>query len=371
MGTRTYSSYSADLDISPRYHPQDGAESFTLPTFLTPVDYAAALPSELHKHYEGLLPVHPDTLAVVPFDGEPGPPLTVVPSANARTVFVSAVGGEPVAPHFLKLHYPRRLSRFTRRLLRPTIELHLWVARHLVDAGLPVLPEVGGGWVGGDPSSAWGFLVRAARPVTGGRTYTVPVFALYGQDRHAPSDPTLLEQVVERSGELATPFVAQRIVAPMVRLWVEALLRTGCPLETHGQNTLFGFDLDPVATSVLYRDSAVYVDAVLRARLGLPGPLPPANVIPRDVPMAAEEVFSLTYDSFMGHHCLDYVAALSHARLGVRPGVLQATARDAFAAATAGAPGGLLPRSVYYYDDVLYDDGDWKLVDLGEAPTWR
>jgi hypothetical protein len=309
--------------------------------------------------------VHPDTLAVLPVSGEPGPPITAVPSANARTVFVTAVDGHPVPPHFLKLHYPRRLSRFTRRLLRPTIEEHLWVARHLVAAGLPVLPEVGGGWIGTDPSTAWGFLVRDARPVTGERRYTVPVFALYGGDVQAPADPSLLEQLVERSGEPATAFVAERIVAPMVRLWVDTLLRTGCPPETHGQNTLFAFDLEPFATSILYRDSAIYVDATLRARLGLPGPLPPTNVIPRDVPMAADEIFSLTYDSFMGHHCLDYVAALSAARLGVSPAALHAVARDTFAAP------GLLPPTVFYYDDVLRDDGDWKLVDTGVAPIWR
>src|SRR5215475_705806 len=76
---------------------------------------------------------------------EPGPTLTVVPSANVRTVFVVRHGSSPVVPHFVKLHYPRRLSRFTRRLRRPIISVQLWVAAELLRVGTPVLPEVGAG----------------------------------------------------------------------------------------------------------------------------------------------------------------------------------------------------------------------------------
>ena len=89
-----------------------------------------------------------------------GPAITVVPSANVRTVFVTAIDGGRVEPHFLKLHYPRRLSRFTRRLRRPIIGLQLWVADELARIGAPVLPEVAGGVLGDDARQAWGYLVR-------------------------------------------------------------------------------------------------------------------------------------------------------------------------------------------------------------------
>jgi hypothetical protein len=381
VGTRTYSSFAGDLDIDPAYHPQLGRRSFTLPSFAVP-DTAGeyrtnAVPSPLHPLYRRgesfVLPVHPDALSAVgPVEYPPGPVLEVVPSANARTVFVERIDGVPVPPHFVKLHYPKRLSRFTRKLRRPVIELQLWVADELVRAGLPVLPEVGGGYV--EPGG-WGFLVRsatfsgsgAAGP-PGGR-YTVPLFALYGHDYHAPGDPTLLEQLVMAAGEPPARYVAERIVEPMVRLWVRGVRRTGCPLETHGQNTLFSFSPDGTETRIGYRDSAVYVDAPLRASLGLTRALPPANVIPRDVPMAPEEVFSLTYDSFMGHHALDYVAALAAARFGVSEHRLHEAARAAFADESGGRIA--LPATTFYYDDTLHDDGDWKLVDTGVAPTWR
>jgi hypothetical protein len=378
VGTRTYSSFSADLDISPQYHPQLGTPSFELPTYRVPPglgEYRTnAIPSTLHHLYAGeaglLLPVHPNAL-----DGMdrtdlahclPGPALEVVPSANARTVFVKRIGGQAVEPHFVKLHYPRRLSRFTRRLRRPVIELQLWVAEELQSAGLPFMPEVGGGWIGDSPTEAWGFLVRALDEGVG---YTVPLFALYGKDLHRPDDPTLLEQLIEASGQDPESFVSKRVINPMVRMWVRAALTTGCPLETHGQNTLFSFTPDGSETEIRYRDSAIYVDGALRNRIGLQRDLPPTNVIPRDVRMAPEEVFSLTYDSFMGHHALSYVADLARDRFGVAADLLHESARETFAA--EGGADLNLPNATFYYDDTLYDDGDWKLVDTAMPPVWR
>jgi hypothetical protein len=381
VGTRTYSPYAGDLDIADEYHPQRGAATFELPTFRVPAGHGtyrrAAPHAGLHQVYADgpgfLLPVHPNTLDSPDLLGRdallgcaPGPALTVVPSANARTVFVTAVAGEPVEPHFVKLHYPRRLSRFTRRLRRPVIELQLWVSDDLIRAGTPVLPEVGGAWF--DPGlgdEAWGFLIRAARPLHDAPASTIPLFALYGRDLHAPDDPTLLEQLVPAFGEDPADFVTDRIVVPMVRLWSAAVHATGCPLETHGQNTLFAFDVATRRTEVLYRDCAIYVDSALRAARALPGGLPPANVIPRDVPLATDEVFSLTYDSFMGHHALSYVAALANRAWGVPERHLHEAARAAFTAPD------LLPPTVFYYDNVLYDNNDWKLVDTGRPPLWR
>ncbi|GAA3291765.1 hypothetical protein GCM10020218_065240 [Dactylosporangium vinaceum] len=379
VGTRTYSPYAADLDIAERYHPQRGAATFTLPTFRVPTNLGGHhdTGSPLAAHYRDgdtlLLPVHPNTLDSpglaardVLLSLEPGPALTAVPSANARTVFITEAAGRPVEPHFVKLHYPRRLSRFTRRLRRPVIDLQLWVSADLRRAGTPVLPEVFGGWLdAGLGDDAWGFLVRAARPDTPAPRWTVPLFALYGRDLAAPADPPLLQQLVDAFGEPPADFVATRIIAPMVRLWCDTVVATGCPLETHGQNTLFTFDAGTRRTAVVYRDCAVYVDSHLRAAANLPGGLPPANVIPRDVPLAADEVFSLAYDSFMGHHALNYVAALAATVWGVDEATLHAAARAAFTTPQ------LLPASTYYYDNVLYDNGDWKLVDTGRPPRWR
>ncbi|MEU0571223.1 IucA/IucC family C-terminal-domain containing protein [Nonomuraea sp. NPDC005983] len=399
-GTRSYSQFSEFLDISDAYHPQRGERRFTVPTFRVPASRGEFLRNrvksavvDLYRDGDGfLLPVHPETLTAPHLPGRDelltcgrGPDLRVVPSANARTVFVERVGGEPVEPHFVKLHYPKRLSRFTRRLRRPIISLQLWVAEELMGIGLPVLPEVAGGVLGDDPEEAWGFLIRETHARAGviiapdgappddlgadPLHRTVPLFALYGGDVRRPDDPPLVEQLVARSGEDPAEWLARRVVTPMVELWLRAALRTGCTLELHGQNTLLAFDVDGRRSAVLYRDCALYVDPETRRRQGLDGQLPPVNVISRDIHLPREQVFSLTYDSFMGHHALERLAQVASERLGVEPGRLRRAARDAFAGhGGAAAP---LPGSVFYYEDRLRPGGRWHLVDTGRPPAWR
>lgn len=380
-GTRTYSQFSADLDISRRYHPQLGDPSFWLPTFRVPDSAGSYLPgsaSKLHALYRGddwlLLPVHPDTLADphLPRRSEllacrPGPPMEVVPLANARTVLVRRIGDRPVEPHFLKLHYPRRLSRFTRRLRQEMIVLQLWVSRQLAAARVRFLPEVGGG-VLGDDAQAWGYLLRERQLAGGSLQFTVPLFALYGQDLRAPDDPSLLEQLVARSGLPADEFLARRIVAPMVRMWWRIARRTGCLPEPHGQNTLVTFAADG-QVRIGYRDCGVYVDPGLRAAAGLAGELPPRNVISADVRVPAGQVASLVYDTFLGHHTLSYLVALARDRLGVDEARLQRVARETFQ--RHAVPDLTWPKTTFCYDDRLRPDGAWQLADTGHPPHWR
>jgi hypothetical protein len=384
VGTRSYSTFAADLEISEEYHPQRGRDTFTVETFVVPDGLGTYLGngmgSGLHELYRRdgafLLPVHPDTLTLdglLGFDRlrgcARGPRLTVAPTANARTVLVTAADGAPVPPHFVKLHYPRRLSRFTRRLRRPIIELQLWVSAELARVEVPFLREVGGGVFGDDPHEAWGFLLREARPAGPAPAYLVPLFALYGGDYRRPGDPTLFEQLVERSGAPAEEFLVERVVRPMVALWLTVAGESGCAPEMHAQNTLFGFAAQGTETGIVYRDCGIYVDPAVRRDRSLPPALPPVNVISRDVPFPREQVFSLVYDSFMGHHALAYLAELAGQRFGVPPHALHAAARAEFAGRSAGRPP--LPDTVFYYDEALHPDGQFRLVDTGERPLWR
>jgi Ferric iron reductase FhuF-like transporter len=382
-GTRTYSRYAADLEIAPQFHPQHGTPRFDVPTFWVDPErgryLVGAIPSALHRRYRSgesfLLPVHPETLTEPAVRDElagcrPGPPIEVVPSANARTVFVVGVDRAPVEPHFLKLHYPKRLSRFTRRLRWQVIALQLWVAEELWRVDAPFLPEVGGGVLGHDPVEAWGFLVREARVRDASALpVTVPLFALYGHDVRAPADPSLLEQLVDHSGQSAEAWITGRLIEPMISLFVDVLLRTGCALELHGQNTLLCLGDDLRSTRLAYRDCAIYVDPAIRADRGLTRALPPRNVISLDVRKPREQVFSLVYDCFLGHHTLDFIARLAAERFGVDPAALHRFARRAFADRAGGEP--LLPPTVYYYDDQLHAGGEWRLVDTGAPPRWR
>lgn len=386
VGTRGYSPYSADAEVSQRYHPQRGAESFALPAFWISDAQGTflgnGLRSSLHRLYREpgrfLLPVHPDTLTFPGLPGrddlracEPGPRLLVSPTANTRTVLIRQIGEAAVEPHFVKLHFPRRLSRFTRRLRRPIIELQLWVADELDRIGAPFLPEVGGGVFGTDPDEAWGFLLRECAPRDhGGPPMTVPLLALYGRDHHHPDEPTLLEHLVAVSGEQPAAFVAGRIIEPIIRLWSRIARQTGCCAEMHGQNTLFQFTPDAARTRIVYRDCGIYVDPVVRAQCRLDRRLPRVNVISADIAVPREQVWSLVYDSFLGHHVLDRLAALLNERYGVSPRELQCAARRCFATYCGQTPA-LLPDTVHYYDNTVLDAGNWRLVDTGRPPSWR
>lgn len=384
-GTRTYSRFSGQAEVSERCHPQRGAGSFPLPTFRVPDRLGSylrnRLPSRLHDQYRHdgwfLLPVHPDTLDHPDLHRRaellacpPGPPVEVVPLANARTVLVRRIGDRPVEPHFLKLHYPRRLSRFTRRLRRPIVELQLWVATELARVGVPFLPEVGGAVFGTDPVEAWGYLLREPRLTGAGPgQFTIPLFALYGADQHAGDDPTLLEQLVAHSGLSAAAFLSERVVEPMVALWLRTAAATGCLTELHGQNTLLTFSGLGRHSRIGYRDCAVYVDPAIRRGLGRGHDLPPRNVISVDIQVPRAQVASLVYDTFLGNHALSYLARLATDRLGVPDGHLPAAARRAFA--RLATPAVELPPTVYNYDDQLHPDGAWRLVDTGARPVWR
>ncbi|MBE9375273.1 hypothetical protein IQ251_12545 [Saccharopolyspora sp. HNM0983] len=385
-GTRDYSRFAADMDIADDYHPQRAPDAFTAPTFRIPAAEGAVLgsgiPSPAAAHYladgEFLLPVHPEALSAPDLPGRDallerrrGPDLLVSPSANARTVFVHRIGAHEPAPHFVKLHYPKRLSRFTRRLRRPFIALALWTTGELTAAGIPVLPETAGAVLGDDAEHSWGFLVREAAPP--GEVFppddgevVVPLFALYGRDVLRPQDPALLEQLVARSGEDPLRWVADRLVVPLVRTWVRSALATGCLLEMHGQNAVVRCAADGSRSEVLYRDGAVYLDDELRPG-GTADP-PPVNVLSR-MRIPRERVHSLVYDSFLGHHALDRIALLARDSFGVPSADLRDAAREAFV--DAGGMSVPLPEHVFYYDDRLHPGGGWELEDTGNKPSWR
>jgi hypothetical protein len=132
---------------------------------------------------------------------------------------------------------------------------------------------------------------------------------------------------------------------------------------------LFSFTAAATTTEIFYRDCEVYVDPVLRAEGGLDDPLPRVNVISRDIQPPREQIFSLVYDSFMGHHAFAFLARLAADRLAVAPALLQEFARRTLAEQWQGPP--VLPPTVYYYDGVLRQGGTWRLVDTGRRPDWR
>src|SRR5438477_6599454 len=134
-GTRSYSNFSAVNEADPDHQPASTAESFCVKIVTVPKDrvsiFQAGPDPALLDHYIGStdvrFAVHPEiwTDASVPGIRELHSypcqeEVRVSPTASTRTVFRFA-DHNGFRPHYLKLHFPRRISRFSRRLRRLNI----------------------------------------------------------------------------------------------------------------------------------------------------------------------------------------------------------------------------------------------------------
>src|SRR5262245_27968179 len=134
-GTRTYSPFAARSEASPEYQPRSVRPSFELITVFAPQSQVSIYQSDpqnkLPEVYVPSEPVlfldPPETLASLGIDNldelhvlRRGEPLQVAPTASTRTVLTTETPAN-VPHHFIKLHYPRSISRFNRRLRRKNI----------------------------------------------------------------------------------------------------------------------------------------------------------------------------------------------------------------------------------------------------------
>src|SRR5437660_1548730 len=128
--TRTYSPFAAKSEVGPEYQPRSDRPSFELISVLAPKTqvsiFEASPQKNLRDYYlqseEVRFLIHPETWASPGIDHldelhalRRGGPIQVAPTASTRTVLTTATTGN-VSHHFIKLHYPRRISRFNRRL---------------------------------------------------------------------------------------------------------------------------------------------------------------------------------------------------------------------------------------------------------------
>ena len=162
----------------------------------------------------------------------------------------------------------------------------------------------------------------------------MPLFALYGGDIRRPGDPALLAQLVARSGEDPARWLARRVVAPHGPApALRPSPRTGCALEPHGQNTLFG---PSTRTRAVPRSSTGTAASTSTRACGGKGHTPGAAAGRRDLagtsgsPRARLQGYAC--DSFMGHHALERLAQVAADTLDVPPEQLRQAAREAFAA---------------------------------------
>jgi hypothetical protein len=384
-GTRTYSPFAARSEAAPEYQPRSGCPSFELVTVFAPQSsvsiYQADPQKKLLEFYVSSdsvrFLIHPETWASSGIDNldelralRRGEPLQVAPTASTRTALTTETPAN-VPHHFVKLHYPRRISRFNRRLRRKNIRNSVEVTQDLAQVRFDkfaYLPD-SLGFTYGDSGNPWGFLVREGtpRPFRGAR-FLVPYFALFGGDLHHPQDRPLLVQLIERLGAEPQSFVIDEIMTPVLECWAKAVRERGILLESHAQNLLLEIDSDFRPSRVVHRDFDVWSDAEARKQAGL-------EVLDAsfggDTPYPREQHYSLIYDHFIGRELFDYLMGVltrfySAKESEVRGHVAEAFHRN-FPDADAFLPG----DTTYYFSNELLPGNEFRLVDTKRAPEWR
>lgn len=161
-GSRTYSSFSSFNGVAPRYQPMSDAPYFELPFVIVPRekvgcyfdDPAPALRDFYIRGNSVLFPVHPEVF----YSNDEDPllrelphypraaSLRVAPTSSTRTVMV--LDGQGVPVHFLKLHCPRRISRFTREMSHETVYTETAISQDLQNIASYAPPPPRNNWIG-------------------------------------------------------------------------------------------------------------------------------------------------------------------------------------------------------------------------------
>lgn len=386
-GSRTYSPFSKDIQVLSPYSPLSETKSFKVPLFRVPRSAVTVFlgepDPELSEYYVKddsiLFPIHPEIasdtsipyiaeLIRFPREGE----IAVVPTSSTRTVFAKNHDGLP--PHFLKLHYPRRISRFIRNIRRKVVENSIEVSRDLL--AMPPLSGVGYlsesiGLAYGDSENGWGVIIREStpRPYQETGKYLIPYFALYSQDRYRDQDEPLLVQLVRFLNAKPEEFIFSNIMLPLIKSWCEITLTRGILLESHGQNTLLELNglLEP--TRIIHRDFAVRIDPEVRALRKLSMPFVTKR-IGIEAPHPKNRIYSLLYDHFISHHLFDYIAQLAETKLGVSRSLLYTKCKEAFHSYFPDASS-QFPKTTFYYSPEILPDNQSELVDTNQLPNWR
>lgn len=388
-GTRTYSTHSDYSEARPQYRPDAHSSAFPLLAYTLPrrelLLYTANPPDDLFSLYCGadtaLFCIHPqvvEELADDPYVREVRRHsrgchrIPVVPSSSTRTLYaVNEV------PHALKVHFPFRVSRYSRKMRSEVIEQAINVSRELeegiehFDRRFAFLREVVGiAYPNLTRSSSraenWGFLIRDMHPFprTGEKRPLVPGFALYGRDFFHPTQPPLLFELIGDRDPVA--FILQQIMLPILRHWVDGYTRFGYMLEPHGQNVLLELDRHNTITRIVHRDLSVGIDMRQREAMGLSSAH--LNDYNR---MDSGEFSSITYDMFMGSHFFDRIIQCCQERYTrLTAEDFREPCRQLFAELFPGHSY-FMPATVHYFSEQRDRFGKPLYQDTGRKPVWR
>jgi len=246
-GSKGYSPFSNLFEGDLRYKPENRHESF--PAYLVKIPrekislFTDNPHSQIYQHYVEensiLFPVHPETYEddqtafIEEIRKYPYEQLIVAPTASTRTVMnLAKIGGLP--SHFIKLHYPRRVSRFISRFRKNSIQNSVEASKELNFFSHPYfgyLPETLGISFQSDNNEKelWGCTIRELHPRPKAKTHCllIPLFALFAQDLSARDDPPLLIQLLDLKKEDPQSWILEKVMKPLIQIWCALLQKKG------------------------------------------------------------------------------------------------------------------------------------------------
>jgi len=391
-GTRSYSPYAELNEMDPIWHPDSNIHSFNVSCFWLEVSKNTCFLKNksnnsnqpLINFYSPdknrfLLPIHPATISLLPLPVQqrilnliPGPSLTVSPTSSTRTLYVHNSNGLEKCPHhFLKLHFPGRISRFIRSITPKDVIHQLWISEQLQNENFPHLPDLCGGYTQFEQEHSIGFLIRANYQDSSltDSFFTIPGYSFYGIDKNSPNDPPLLAQLPYFFKETVKDFVVNRIILPLVNLWIKIVKNLGVIPELHGQNVLFCFSRCCSVSSIHFRDSDLFIDNRIRHKLNKSSC--PINIDKLDYEseITTEQILSLSYDGFLVHHFLSMIATCVRDWFGIPVSVFREATVKAFR--NAGGDLYLTSKKIYHYDNQLRLNGQFNLIEQTSFDLWR
>ena len=368
-----YSIHAQYSEAEPPYHPRLGNETINIPYSWS----KEAILKTAHPHKDLLalmmnngmrLFTHPQ-FSTPPFDGS----ITATPTASTRTVFTQ----EKNIPYFIKLHFPKRISRFNRRLRPSSIEHSLAISADLEEAletapaSFAYLPESIGIYL--PCEQGYGCIIRETTPhptVSEKRTL-IPFFSLYSQDPTDPDTKPLLIQLIEKAQEKPLNYFINNIITPFLANWIWCAQTRGLLLESHCQNTLLEINDQYKPTRIVYRDfQSIMVDPEPRLKNNLPTYFKKHIIGGKEDPFSREQEYSLVYDHFVAAYVFPYFTSCLQEHAGIPEQETREAIKKTFQKLLPNQEH-TFPKTVFTLTDRLLENNQIEVKNTHELPEYR
>ncbi len=369
-----YSAFANYSEAEERFNPR----SFKAGNF--------GVPFELRKDLETVY-ANPSKSLVASIENEKGTKFFSHPQINSKkidgTIKVAATAStrtvltlDESQNFFLKLHFPKRISRFNRRLTRSSIKHSIGISMELECAAATApksfsfLPESIGAISKNDN---YGFIVREAipRPIAKEKSILIPLFSLYSKDQLNPNDEPLLVQLINNSGDDAFEFFINRIAKPFLANWSWFALNRGILLESHCQNTLLELDEKFEPTRLVYRDfQSIMVNQQVRSSNNLDNHFEKHLIGGKDDAFSKEQEYSIVYDHFVASYVFPYFEECLNKYFSIERKKVRSNIRELFRESFPNQFD-FFPKTEFTLTDNICENNSIEVVDTNAKPRYR